>query len=100
MNLSGLIQLDDIRMDVNVDHLHPNIEIKDIKFFANQDSKNDLEDKGLALLVLRCMPGKLTSMKSAYGQQQKKTCTSFASGKPYHRWFPCADLTNPLIALP
>ena len=95
MNLSGLIQLDDIRMDVNVDHLHPQIEIKDIKFFANQDNKNDLEDKGLALLILQCMPGESTSMKSPYGQQQKKTRTSFASGKPYHRWFLCADLANP-----
>lgn len=92
--IRAFCNLDDIRPDVSTDHLSTHIEIKDIKYFANKANENALEDKGLALMILRVMSGD-SSKQSAYDNAQKKQRFSYNVGKPYHHWFLCADLANP-----
>lgn len=94
-NNFSFCNLQTIRPDVNTDHLDNKIEIKDIRYFANTDTSNDLENKALALMILRCMPGESSKASSYGGGQQKKPRFNYNIGKPYHRWILCAELANP-----
>jgi len=82
-----------IRTYINSSHISNNVDIVDVKYFNEPKNKNKLEDKGIHLIVLAAKsPGTtILSRPSTYNSNKKVA----AYNKTYHRYFLCADASNP-----
>lgn len=84
---------DKIRNYVNSLHINDDVDIVEVKYFNDPKNKKALEDKAVQLIVLAAKtPGTAVLSRPSQYNSNKKFA---AYNKNYHRYFLCADASNP-----
>lgn len=84
---------DNIRPYINSFHISDDTDIVEVKYFNDPKNKTKLEDKGIQLIILAAKtPGTTVLSRPSVYNSNKKVA---AYNKSYHRYFLCADASNP-----
>ena len=92
--------IDHVRQFVDRDTIDPHTKLKEVSWFAQESHKNRLQSKALCLTILQVktptasIASKGFPNKSSYNQN-KKTKLTVLPANNYHRYFLCADVSNP-----
>jgi len=90
--------INSIRQFVDRETIDPRTKVKEISYFTKERHRSKLQSKALCLTVLQVKtpsPASRTASKISSFNQNKKNKITLQPAKSYHRYFLCADASNP-----